>query len=229
MAEVFAGEIADMINESAKNSKPYTISLSGGSTPELLFTILGEKYAEIIPWKFVHLFWGDERCVDPSDRESNYGMTLSKLISRIDIPLLNVHRIIGEKDPVIEASRYSEEIAKYTSERDNLPLFDLVILGMGEDGHTASIFPGHLDLLRSSKICDVTYHPITNQKRITMTGRVINNAENVTFLVAGKKKETVVEKILKNLAPAENYPASFIVPVYGRLSWYLDKQAGSLA
>lgn len=228
LAKKFADEMVRMIDESAKNYKTFTVALSGGSTPEILFTLLGDNYAKSVHWQYVHIFWGDERCVLPENTESNFGMTARKLLSKIEIPSQNIHRIIGEDDPEKEASRYSEEILLYTRTRDGIPLFDLVLLGLGEDGHTASIFPGHLELLDSEKICEVAFHPVTLQKRITLTGRVINNADDVAFLVTGKKKEVVVEKILKNNPISLNYPASYIVPAYGRLRWFLDKDAGKL-
>lgn len=228
MAEKFAEEMVQMINDSAKNSKPFSVALSGGSTPELLFSVLGDHFSRSANWESVHFFWGDERCVPPDHPESNYGMTKRKLISKIEIPVLNIHRIRGEDDPQKEALRYSEEISLNTRKRKEVPLFDLVLLGLGEDGHTASIFPGHLDLFDSDKVCEVAFHPVTLLKRITITGKVINNADNVIFLVTGKNKETIVEKILKNNQSAQNYPASYVVPAYGRLSWYLDQEAGKL-
>jgi 6-phosphogluconolactonase len=228
LAEKFAEEMADMIARSAKKNKPFTLSLSGGSTPELLFTILSENYAKSIQWKYVHIFWGDERCVAPDNAESNFGMTKRLLLDKIKIPDDNIHRIKGEDDPCKEAMRYSEEILTFTRKRDGLPLFDLILLGLGEDGHTASIFPGHPELLFSDKICDVAYHPVSLQKRITMTGKVINNAEALTFLVAGKKKEVVVEKMFKKDPSSLNYPASYIVPVYGSLTWFIDSEAANL-
>jgi 6-phosphogluconolactonase len=103
-----------------------------------------------------------------------------------------------------------------------------VLLGLGEDGHTASIFPGQMELMESDKSCAVAFHPVTKQKRITLTGRVINNAEQVAFLVTGKKKEVIVEKIVKQKPSAQNFPASYIVPVYGQLSWFLDRDAGNM-
>jgi 6-phosphogluconolactonase len=225
LAEKLAKEMVHMIKESANKKETFTIALSGGSTPELLFSLLSENYAKSVPWQYVHIFWGDERCVPPDNAESNFGMTMRKLLSKIEIPFLNIHRIKGEDDPEKEASRYSEEISLFTRKRDGLPLFDLILLGLGEDGHTASIFPGHPELLDSDKICDVAFHPVTQQKRITITGKVINNAEAVTFLVAGKKKKEIVEKMFKKDPSALNYPATYIVPVYGRLSWFLDKEA----
>jgi 6-phosphogluconolactonase len=226
LAEKFAEDMTSMIAESIKNAVPFTIALSGGTTPELLFKVLSENFAESVPWKFVHFFWGDERCVPPDNDESNYGMAQRKFLSRIEIPSGNIHRIRGEDDPENEAARYSIEILSSVRNRDRLPLFDLVILGLGEDGHTASIFPGHSELFDSDKICEVALHPVTGQKRITLTGRVINNADNVTFLVTGKTKAEIVEKMFKKDSSVINFPASFIVPVYGKLNWYIDRDAG---
>jgi 6-phosphogluconolactonase len=224
----FAEKMASMIARSSKNAEPFTIVLSGGTTPELLFKVLSENFAESVPWKFVHFFWGDERCVPPDNDESNYGMAQRKFLSRIEIPSGNIHRIRGEDDPENEAARYSIEILSSVRNRDRLPLFDLVILGLGEDGHTASIFPGHSELFDSDKICEVALHPVTGQKRITLTGRVINNADNVTFLVTGKTKAEIVENMFKKDSSVINFPASFIVPVYGKLNWYIDHDAGIL-
>ena len=227
LAKEFADEMIQMINESARKMETFTIALSGGSTPEALFTHLSEKFAESLSWRYVHLFWGDERCVPPDNSDSNYGMTKRNLLDKVKIPSINIHRIRGEDDPEKEAERYSKEILFFTGKRDGIPLFNLVILGLGEDGHTASVFPGHLNLFNSDKICEVAVHPVTLQKRITLTGRVINNADVVTFLVTGKKKEEVVEKIFEKSSSSLNFPAAYVVPVYGRLNWFLDKDAGS--
>ncbi|MBE3084851.1 MAG: 6-phosphogluconolactonase [Bacteroidetes bacterium] len=228
LAEKFADGLISMIIESAKEKKFFSVALSGGSTPELLFSLLGDHFSKSVPWEFVLFFWGDERCVSPDNPESNYGMTRRKLLEKINIPSSNIHRIRGEDDPEKEASRYSEEISDYTGKRNGLPLFNLVILGLGEDGHTASIFPENKELLNSDKICEVAVHPLTLQKRITLTGRVINNADSVNFLVTGAKKADIVEKIIKKNPIALNFPASFIVPVYGELRWLIDKEAGRL-
>jgi 6-phosphogluconolactonase len=228
LAEKFAGEMVSMIKESTNQKKFFTIALSGGSTPELLYQILGEKYAETVPWQYVHFFWGDERCVPPGNIESNFGMAREKLLSKIKIPSTNIHRIKGDEDPVSEARRYSEEMALFTLKIEGIPSLDLILLGLGEDGHTASIFPEHLELFDSDKICEVAIHPFSMQKRITFTGRVINNANAIAFLVSGKKKAGVVEKILKNDPLALNYPASYVVPVHGSLSWFIDREAGNL-
>lgn len=228
LAEKFAEELVEMIRKSAKQKSSFTIALSGGSTPELLYRLLSEKYVESVPWECVHFFWGDERCVSPDNSESNFGTANGSFLSKIKIPSVNIHRIRGEADPVREALRYSEEISRFTEKRGEIPLFDLILLGLGEDGHTASIFPGHIDLFNSVNLCEVAVQPATSQKRITVTGKVINNADALTFLVSGKKKAEVVEKLFKKDPIALNYPVSYVVPVHGSISWFIDNDAACL-
>jgi 6-phosphogluconolactonase len=227
LAEKLAEELALMINESARKKIAFTVALSGGSTPKLLFSILKNKFSGRIQWDVARLFWGDERCVPPDDPESNFGVTKKLLLDWIKIPSVNIHRIFGEKDPSEEAVRYSEEIKDNTHERKGLPVFDLIILGLGEDGHTASIFPGNNELIDSDKICDIAIHPMTLQKRITLTGKVINNAEKVIFLVTGDNKAKVISEIIEEPGTVD-YPASFIKPDYGILEWYLDEAAANM-
>jgi 6-phosphogluconolactonase len=175
----------------------------------------------------VHLFWGDERCVPPDDPESNYGMVSRTLIRKIRIPVKNVHRIKGETDPLSASESYSEELFNFTLNWNGLPRFDLVLLGLGDDGHTASIFPHRPDLLHSEKICEVAVHPISGQKRITVTGRVLNNAAEIVFLVTGEKKSSVTAKILGSAPDGAAFPAAHIVPDNGKLVWLLDSRAAA--
>lgn len=228
LAAMLAEEIVRRICSAANSERTYAIGLSGGSTPELLYSFLGDEYAESVPWDFVHIFWGDERCVPPGNADSNYSMARKHLIDKIDIPLQNVHRIRGEDDPRPEALRYSVEISEFLPYRDNYPVFDLLIMGLGEDGHTASIFPGQTQLFTTDELCVATTHPVTGQKRITLTGVVINNSESVVFVVTGKNKSGIVKEIIKKHSGAEQYPAYHVLPVYGSLDWYLDEDAGSL-
>ena len=227
LATELAVEITDMANRSAFRKKPFTIALSGGSTPRLLFSVLGDKFTEKADWSYIHFFWGDERCVPPDDSESNFGMTKLNLFDKIKIPHSNIHRIRGESDPEKEAKRYSAEITKITRKVNNLPLFDLIILGLGEDGHTASIFPHNRELLVSVNICDVAVHPVSGQKRVTLTGPVINNADNIIFLVTGAAKAEIVADIIESPG-AVNYPAAAIEPSHGTIKWYLDLDAASM-
>lgn len=228
LAGYYAGELVKMINEATKQKRLIRIALSGGSTPELLFSLLGDKYPDSADWKYVHFFWGDERCVAPDNEASNYKMTRISLFDKIAIPFANVHRIKGEDDPEEEALRYSEEISLHTEKANGWPVFDLVILGLGDDGHTASIFPGQLHLIGSDKICEVAAHPLTGQKRITITGQVINNANSVVFLVTGTKKADILDAILNRRSKSMDFPASHVNPVSGNIRWLIDEDAFSL-
>lgn len=228
LAEKLALDIVMRINDSAKKGKILTIALSGGSTPELLFSKLGDNFSKSARWEFVHFFWVDERCVPPDNTESNYRMAYEKLFRKIDIPLCNLHRIKGERIPEKEAFGYSEEISEFTGSRRGFPVFDVLLLGVGEDGHTASIFPGNLELLASNKICEVAVHPVSGQKRITVTGKVINNAKLIYFLVTGKAKSGIISRILNDPQSSQSFPASHIASVSGTVYWYLDEEAGRL-
>jgi len=226
LAETFADDLINRIKNAGKINKSFTVALSGGGTPKILFDILAEKSNKSIGWNQVHFFWVDERCVPPSDHESNFGMTKNILLNKINIPEKNIHRIHGEADPLKEADRYSREVLKHNRKINNLPLIDVVLLGMGDDGHTASIFPGNLNLFNSEKICEVASHPFTGQKRITLTGKVINNADAIFFIVTGSSKAVIVEQIFKEDPLSVNYPATYIKPFHGSLTWLLDKKAG---
>jgi 6-phosphogluconolactonase len=228
LAAKFASEFAAMAGESVKRKRHFSVALSGGSTPAILFSQIGDYYAKTVPWEYVHFFWGDERCVPPDSPESNYGMARDTLLRKIVIPPANLHRIRGEDDPEVEAGRYSGEILNNTAVRNDLPEFDLVILGLGEDGHTASIFPGNEKLLDSGSLCAVAVHPETHQKRITVTGRVIKNSDHICFIVTGKKKAKIVKEIINKAPGPLYYPASGIVPEYGDLTWFLDADAAAL-
>ena len=140
----------------------------------------------------------------------------------------NIHRIHGEKPPETEIEDYASNLKNKIELVHGFPRFDWIFLGVGEDGHTASIFPNRLDLLYSAKCCEVAEHPETKQKRITLTGKVLINAKRVSFLVTGENKKGVVASILSGNPESKKYPASFIKPVGGKLSWYLDSAASSL-
>jgi 6-phosphogluconolactonase len=227
LAKDFAGEIAGMINESAGRKRIMTVALSGGSTPKLMFSVLADGFSDSVQWEWAHFFWGDERCVPPDDPESNFRMTKEALFDTIKINESNIHRIRGEDDPQTEAERYSEEISCHVREKNGLPVFDLIILGLGDDGHTASIFPGNSILFKSDKICVPAQHPVSMQKRITVTGPVINNADKIVFLVTGSAKADIVSEIIENRG-LKDYPAASVEPSHGILKWYLDIDSSSM-
>jgi 6-phosphogluconolactonase len=211
----------------ASPGRPFTIALAGGSTPELFYSCLAENYRDLINWPELAFFWGDERCVSPDSPESNFGMAYRALLSKVDCRKANIHRIAGENDPVFEAARYEEEVIKNTLQSGELPRFDLVLLGLGEDGHTASLFPGQTEVINSQRICEVAVHPESHQKRITLTLPVLKNAALVIFLVTGEKKNAITKKILEKETGYESFPASLVVPQNGKLTWMLDRVAAS--
>lgn len=220
---------ADLLkNNVDKSPEKINLVLSGGSTPEFIFNFLAEQYQSKISWNKINIFWGDERCVPPADSESNYKMAYDSLLSSLKIPETNIFRIHGEADPPDEAKRYSEIIKNNVPQKNNFPAFDLIMLGLGEDGHTASIFPDQMDLITNDKICSVAVHPVTSQKRITLTGRAINNAKRIIFIVTGENKSKVVSDILNKNTGWEKYPAGFINPGSGKLIWLLDKATAGL-
>jgi 6-phosphogluconolactonase len=203
----------------------FSIALSGGSTPREVYSYLATIKEKPVDWQKVRLFWGDERCVSPESSESNYRMTKESLLDHIDIPDSNVVRIKGEKDPSSEAARYAETVKSLLPHENNIPRFDLVMLGLGEDGHTASIFPEHTRFFHTNELFVATQNPYTRQQRITATGKLINQARTVVFIVAGSSKAKIAANVIENKAVARKYPASLVHPGSGKLIWLLDEEA----
>ena len=225
VAEQFAKELFRRINTHTGHS--FHLALSGGSTPKLLFRHLSTKYRDTMPWSKIHFWWGDERCVPPNHADSNFGMTQQYLFSEIPVPDSNIHRIKGERNPEEEAKAYSEAISKTVETNDKWPVFDMIILGMGDDGHTASIFPHEPGLLYADTFCAVATHPTSGQKRISLTGNVLNHAREISFLVTGENKADRLYEIMNNRPEAIMYPAYHIRPVQGSLTWYIDRAAAA--
>ena len=154
-------------------------------------------------------------------------MTVTHLLSKVAIPAENIHRILGENDPQEEAVRYGALLQEKLTVTNGIPQFDLVILGMGDDGHTASIFPHEIDLWDNEQNCVVAIHPDSGQRRVSLTGKVINNALEVAFLVTGESKREKVKEIINQEDSAKDYPASLVQPTTGNLVWFLDKAAAA--
>lgn len=219
-----AQQFATFLMDFAKNKVKVTVALSGGSTPKIVFDYLAAHYPNA-QWNKFRFFWGDERCVLPTSEESNYKMTVKHLFSKIDIDSANIYRIKGENNPALEATRYSEVLTQELELNDGMPQFDLVILGMGDDGHTASIFPHELHLWDAQQNCVVATHPESGQKRVSLTGKIINNAKTVAFLVTGASKRPKIKTIFNKEDGYLNYPASFVAPMSNDLHWFLDTDA----
>jgi 6-phosphogluconolactonase len=216
-------EVVNLIDYLLESKSTVNICLSGGSTPKALFDYWAKVKQEPAYWQRIRLFWGDERCVPPGDEMSNYGITKEHLLNKIPMPAENIFRIMGENDSEQEAVRYGELIEKDVSS------FDLVLLGLGDDGHTVSIFPSSIKLWKSQTTCVVNLHPESGMKRITITGKVINAANYVAFLVTGSRKATKVQEIILHRKENLNkYPAAKVAPTSGRLLWLLDTEAAAL-
>lgn len=226
-AEQVARDFADWLVQHIPAGKPFHWALSGGSTPKILFDLLAKEYADKLPWSDIHFWWGDERCVPPTHEESNYRMTQERLLGPLSIPAENVHRIKGETIPFQEASRYGELMEHHLPDIEGWPVFDLIMLGMGTDGHTASIFPHQMELLEATTFCAVATHPESGQKRVSLTGKVLNAAKQVAFLVTGASKVDKVRTILHQEAGASQYPAAHITTKEGAGHWFLDQAAAA--
>ena len=223
-ADELAADLFTIIEQTISCDKLFNIAISGGSTPIPLFLKIANKYSEE-DWDNIHIYWVDERAVPIYSTDSNYGLAKKYFIHKINIAEKNIHRIKGEDDAEKEAVRYSEEIKNNVFEKNGLPSFNYILLGVGSDGHIASIFPDQMSLLSSENICEVSYHPITKKKRITLTGKIINNADKIAFFVTGTDKAKIISEIFKH---EQELPATHIKPPAGKVVWYLDNMSASL-
>jgi len=223
-AERFVSDAQDAITRHGR----FSVALAGGNTPKRVYELLAsEPYVSRIDWSSVHLFFGDERCVPPDHADSNYRMVNESLISRVSIPPENVHCIAGEGDPVISAHRYEEELRGFFA-GSSWPRFDLVLLGMGEDGHTASLFPGTSALNETKAWVVANWVEKFGAFRITLTAPAMNHAAHIVFLITGEAKARRLAEVLNVPAEPERLPVQLIDPVDGTLEWLVDKAAASL-
>ena len=216
--------VVALSREAAGSRGRFSLALSGGSTPGKLYRLLAEEpYHDQIPWAEVHLFWGDERCVPPDDPGSNYSLVERTLISRVPIPPENVHRVRGELEPGSAARAYERELQDFFCGPQ--ARFDLVLLGLGEDGHTASLFPGSPVLAETERLVAAATAVYQDRpaQRVTLTLPAINSARQILFLVTGRAKAGVVQAIVAGTG--ERLPAQQIQPAAGQLTWLLDAEA----
>jgi len=198
--------LLEQINQSA--GKNFHLAISGGNTPAGLFRLWADEYKEVIPWKQLQLYWVDERCVPPEHPESNFGMTKRALLDKVSLSDLQIHRIRGEYSPEVEAKRYSALIDNLLIKHEIYPVFDCILLGIGSDGHTSSLFPGQDSLLISPETYVVSVNPQTGQQRIALTGLPIIHARNVIFFATGKDKAEILKEVIKG---DDRYPAGYII------------------
>jgi len=219
-----ADRIVSILREAVLQRGSASLALSGGNTPHLYLPLLAEEpRLHALPWKDISVFWADERCVPPSDPESNFGMADRLLLSRTPIPRDNIHRMRGELPPEEAAAEYRVGLATHFG---STPRIDLVVLGIGSDGHTASLFPGTPAIDAKEPVCTV-YVPHLESWRVTFTLPVLNKARNVLFCISGAAKAGIVKKIMSAETRAD-CPAGLVMPTDGSLLWLIDAAAGHL-
>ena len=232
LARKAAMEFVRLATDPGRGEGVFTVALSGGSTPKILYSLLAgdETMREAVPWERVHFFWGDERHVPPDHPESNYRMTFETLLSKIPLPVANIHRIKSETlDAHQAATEYEQEIRKFFQlPEGGFPRFDLVFLGLGPDGHTASLFPGTKALNEERRLVVSNWVGKFDTQRITMTVPLINEASEVIFLVAGDDKAAPLKSVLEGDYEPMQLPAQLIRPERGRLMWIVDSAASRL-
>ncbi|ELI0636354.1 6-phosphogluconolactonase [Vibrio harveyi] len=226
-AEQVVESLANDMKAFSEMGRPVHISLSGGSTPKMLFKLLAtEVYATSIQWQNLHFWWGDERCVAPDDVESNYGEANALLFTQVNIPAENIHRIRGEEEPKVEAERFAKEMAEVIPTENGTPVFDWILLGVGADGHTASLFPGQTNY-DDENLSVLASHPESGQIRVSKTARVLEAAKRISYLVLGAGKADIIEEINSSPARVLPYPAAKIQATSGLTEWYLDLDAAA--
>lgn len=214
--------IADQIEKKLSKKEIFTLALSGGETPKKLFQKLAaEPYKEKIDWNKIHIFWGDERVVPPDDERNNAKMAFDYLLNKVAIPPGQIHRINTELEPAESVKQYEKILHKYFGEDETT--FDLVLLGMGDDGHTLSIFPGH-NIKDQEAWVKADYVGQKGVKRITLLPSVVNKSAAVAFLITGENKAKILQQVIED-TPQQKYPAQLIQPANGELYWFLDEAA----
>ena len=227
--EAAAEEVLRAAQDAVAQRGRFTIALSGGSTPKSLFNLLASNARNVFPWDRTFFFWGDERHVPPTDPDSNYRMADEAMLSKIPVPAGNVFRVPAENpDAAAAAEAYEQTLQKFFQlEAGQIPVFDLILLGMGPDGHTASLFPGTAGLHEKTKLVIANWVDKLKASRLTLTLPVLNAARCVVFLVSGTDKAPVLRSVLEEEVPAEQYPSELVRPSAGKLIWLVDRAAAS--
>lgn len=203
----------------------FSIALSGGGTPKVIYAQLASAgYKERINWAKWHIFFGDERCVPPDDAKSNFRMARESLLDQVPLPVENIYRIRGEDDPAQAALAYEQHIQRFFRSAE-LPAFDLILLGMGDNGHTASLFPGTAALRERERWVVPQYVEVMTTWRVTFTLPLINAARNVAFMAEGAGKTNMLWNVLKGPYQPDVWPSQLIQPAQGRLHWLVDAAA----
>jgi 6-phosphogluconolactonase len=228
LSQYAANLFVETANRSIEKRGRFLVSLSGGTTPMRLYDLLGNSFYDKLDWKRTHFFWGDERCVPVDDAGNSYGQTKKVLFDKINIPDENIHRILSELEPDSASREYARTLTVFAEPPLAWPRFDLTLLGMGDDGHTASLFPNSpMDVDSPTLVVTANYQG-RPANRVTLTQKVLNSSRNVLFMVAGKSKAVTLSRVLSDKYIPVELPAQRIAPQNGTLTWLVDAEAGSL-
>ncbi len=231
LATAAAAEFAKLATSAVTERGRFSVALSGGSTPKALFALLAAApYAHSLPWDKIHFFWGDERLVPPDNPGSNYYHANQILLSDVDVPAANVHRALGEGAPQEAVAAYTAELAAFAAADRRWPRFDLALMGLGSDGHTAALFPGPIPPEETSQpvISVSAEYEDRPAHRLSLTPLVFNDARHVLFLATGGGKAKAVSAVLQGSPAPEQWPAQRIQPSDGQTKWFLDPAAAAL-
>jgi 6-phosphogluconolactonase len=223
LAESFADQILNLVRDAEKQKKSLNFMLSGGSTPALLFRKLAAKVTDPIDFSHTHFFWGDERCVLSNHPESNYGLAKSLFLDKIQIPDSNIH-------PMYHGGEMKTELELIELLFSQIPSFDIVMLGLGEDGHTASVFPDNMKMFDATTYCASSRHPVTGQIRLTVTPKlIIEKAKSIVFMVTGENKSGILAEIFsQSQESVKKYPAAMLQSKRRDIIWLLDEAAAAM-
>jgi len=226
LAEASVKFIIETAKQAIETNGRFVISLSGGHTPERLYTLLSKPpFRDQVQWNKTFVFWGDERCVPPDDKQNNANMARTLLLDLIDIPPLNINAVPVELPPRKAANEYENTLKRFFGKE--APRFDIILLGLGENGHTASLFPDAGIIFESHNWIMEVYVPEQKMFRITMTPDLINQAHNIIFLVEGENKAAILKTVLTADYQPDKFPAQRIKPLNGNLYWFIDSKAAA--
>jgi 6-phosphogluconolactonase len=234
LADAVAHHIAACAREAISTRGRFIVALSGGSTPRAAYSRLATRDSRLMPddwglttddWHLTHILWGDERCVPPDDPRSNYRMAKEVLLDRVPIPAEQIHRIRGEDEPERAARDYERELHSLLGSRAAPAGLDLVLLGLGEDGHTASLFPGQPSVHETERWAVAVLAPDRKLWRVTLTPAILNQASDITFVVSGANKAQTLQRVLEQPSDPDALPAQAIRPIHGRVTWMVDQAA----
>ncbi|SRR6266446_3311903 len=223
-----AEEIVHVSGEAICTHGQFSLCLTGGGTPAGVYSLMATRFHLSVDWKEVHFFWGDERCVSPNHEASNFGMAHRTMLSALQLRSEQIHRMKGEDPPEKAARHYEDHLKSFFGLDDGeFPRFDLMLLGLGDNAHIASLFPHHPALHEGKRLCVPVEVDAPQRHRLTLTSPVINNSARIMFMVCGENKADAVRAVLEGPRDIESYPAQLVDPRDGTVTWVLDKAAAS--